>query len=113
VTAYVTNGSGVTPINTATNKAGKAITVGASGAIAIAPSLAPALLNVPQGALIDPEGRRPRRHAGTSTLLDRRPAEMWFDEPDAELDAFRAFAPSHLLAQELTRSGGKTADNED
>jgi hypothetical protein len=46
-------------------------------------------------------------------LLDRRPAETWFDEPEAELDAFRALAPSHVLAQELTRSGRKIADRAD
>jgi hypothetical protein len=49
----------------------------------------------------------------TRLLLDRRPAETWFDEPDAELDAFRALAPSHVLAHELTRSGGKIAGNAD
>jgi hypothetical protein len=38
-------------------------------------------------------------------LLGRRSAETWFDEPDGELDAFRALAPSHVLAQELLRSG--------
>jgi hypothetical protein len=37
----------------------------------------------------------------TRLLLDRRPVETWFDEPDAELDAFRAAAPYNLLAQEL------------
>jgi hypothetical protein len=40
VTAYVTTGSGVTPINTTTNKAGKAIKAGfgSSFAIAITPN---------------------------------------------------------------------------
>jgi hypothetical protein len=40
-------------------------------------------------------------------LLDHRPAETWFDEPDAELDAFRALAPSNVLAQELMRPRGE------
>jgi hypothetical protein len=39
-------------------------------------------------------------------LLDHRPVETWFDEPDAELDAFRALAPSNLLAQELVGPRG-------
>jgi transcriptional regulator with XRE-family HTH domain len=40
-------------------------------------------------------------------LLDHRPVETWFDEPDAELDAFRVLAPSNVLAQELMRPRGE------
>lgn len=46
----------------------------------------------------------------TRLLLDRRPPQTWFDEPDTELDEFRALAPYNLLAQELTGYRMTSAD---